>query len=75
MRNYAGFYSDNRRDESVSKSIPLVAGRRYYIEAFAKAPAVNAFNIPNKPPPSDLEERSERAKESTPGSTTCAPSL
>ena len=36
VRNYPGFYSDNGRDESVSKSISLVGGRRYYIEAFAK---------------------------------------
>ena len=45
------------------------------MDAFAKAPPVNAFNIPNNPPPSDLVERSDKARESTPGSTTCAPSL
>ena len=47
---------------------------RANIEAFAKAPPVNAFNIPSKPPPSDLEERSERAKESTPVSYNTSPS-
>ena len=48
---------------------------RANMDAFAKAPPVNAFNIPNNPPPSDLVERSDKARESTPGSTTCAPNL
>ena len=48
---------------------------RAKIEALANAPPVNALRIPNSPPPSDLEERSERASESTPGRTTWAPSL
>ena len=36
VRNYPGFYSDSGRDESVSKAVSLVAGRRYFIEAIAK---------------------------------------
>ena len=40
------------------------------IEAFAKAPPVKALRIPKRPPPSDLEERSDNASESTPGRTT-----
>ena len=36
VRNYPNFYSDNGRDEAVSRLINLKAGRRYYIEAIAK---------------------------------------
>ena len=48
---------------------------RANIDALANAPPVKAFKIPSNPPPSDREDKSERAKESTPGRTTCAPSL
>ena len=44
-------------------------------EAFAKAPPVNAFNIPKRPPPSARLLNSESCIESIPGKTTCAPSL
>lgn len=36
VRSYPTFYSDNGRDESISREINLQAGRRYYIEAIAK---------------------------------------
>ena len=44
-------------------------------DAFAKAPPVKAFKIPNNPPPSVLLESSPSWTESIPGRTTCAPSL
>ena len=40
------------------------------VVALGKAPPVKAFNIPRRPPPSVLVERSDRARESTPGKTT-----
>ena len=36
VRDYPNFHSDSNRDESVSKAVSLVAGRRYFIEAIAK---------------------------------------